>query len=69
MTLQMKRAMAQKTKAKDSRKATTTRASQKSQIFASVTRVNTIAATAQTMSTQGSSRGTMIAVRIYDLAT
>ncbi len=55
--------MAQKAKAKDSRKATTTMASQESQILARRMMVNTIGATAQTILAQRSSGGTTTAVK------
>ncbi len=59
----MKRAMAQKAKAKDSRKALTT-ASQESQILARHMMVN---ATVQTILAQRSSRGTTTAVKVTKL--
>jgi hypothetical protein len=59
MKMQIKRVMAQKAKAKDSRKAITT-ASQENQILARLTMVNMILA-------QRSSRGTMTAAKVTEL--
>jgi hypothetical protein len=62
----MKRAMAQKAKAKDSRKAITM-ASQQSQIRARLTMINTIGATVETILAQRSYRGTTTAVKVTKL--
>jgi hypothetical protein len=66
MKMQMKRVMAQKAKAKDSRKAIMM-ASQESQIPARFMMVNTIGATVRIILTQRSSRGTMTAVKVTKL--
>jgi hypothetical protein len=61
--MQMKRAMTQKAKSKDGRKATAM-ASQKCQIFARLTMVNMIGATVKTILAQISSRRTTTAVKV-----
>ncbi len=58
--------MAQKAKAKDSRKAIMM-ASQESQILARITMVNMIGATVQTILAQLSSRGTATAAKVTKL--
>jgi hypothetical protein len=63
MKIQMKRAMAQKAKAKDSRKTITT-ASQESQILARLTMVNMIGMTVGTILAQISSRGIMTTAKV-----
>jgi hypothetical protein len=62
----MKRAMAQKAKAKDSRKAITM-ASQESQILARLAMVNMIGMTLQTILSLRSSRGTLTAAKVTKL--
>ena len=62
----MKKAMAQKAKAKDSRKAITT-ASQESQILARLTMVNMTGATVQKILAQRISNGTATTVKVTKL--